>query len=676
MISNVLEKISFWALYLTIVLMPLFFLPFSKIPVETSKGLLVVLGLAVSLIFWVAARFSKGNVVLPKSFIALSALGIVVSFLLSALFSSNPQISLFGIMFDIGTFWFMFTAFMLMLISSVVLKEPKYAKKVFWGIIISFIVISVFQILHVMMPETLKLGVLGGKTANVFGSWSAFGLYAGFIGVISLFAVEFFSTTKKLKRVLGLAIVLSLFTAALVNFALIWKLLGVFALIIFVYKVSQSMGGEEGSRKFPTFSMAVVMVSLLFIMAGQFIGTYIPSKFGLASVEIGPSFGATMQVTKSVLAKDPIFGVGPNRFGEAWSMYKPQVINSTQFWDATFDSGSGLIPTFATTTGILGIVAWLAFLFFFFKDGMKAIFTSIKNSSESELSTFFVGALYLMIASFFYSGGAVILLLTFAFTGIFVGLYSNGRGGKEINFSFLHNPKKTFVSIMAMVIIMIATAAAGFKYLERFISVSYFGKALAAQNIETAESSINRAVNIYQNDLYLRTYAQVYLVKLNSLASKGSTLTDQEKLDLQGSFDRAVAGAQLATNADKTNYINFRALGAVYETVGSYGVTGAYDRAVEAYQKASELSPNNPGLQLAISRISFVEGKVKEAKEYATKALKLKNNYIDALIVLSQVAKSEGDMTSAINYAETALSLSPTNKDLIQYVNSLKGTGN
>lgn len=676
MISNVLEKISFWSLYVTIVLLPLFFLPFSKIPVETSKGLLVVIGLAVSLIFWVAARFSKGNLTLPKSWIAVSALGIVLSFLVSALLSSNPQVSMFGIMFDVGTFWFTFAAFMLMLVSALVLKDPNNARKVLWGVVFSFIAVSVFQFLHVLMPNTLSLGVLSGKTANIFGSWSAFGLFAGFMGVLSLFAVEFFSVSNKMKKVLSAAIVLALFMAALVNFSLVWKLLGLFALIIFVYKVSASVGGEEGSRRFPTFSLAVVMISLLFIMAGQFIGTYLPSKFGLASVEIGPSFNATMSVTKATLAKDPLFGIGPNRFGEAWSMYKPQIINSTQFWDATFDSGSGSIPTFAATTGSLGILAWLAFIFFFLKNGLKAMFSSIKNNSESELATFFVGALFLIIAAFFYSVGSVLILLAFAFTGIFVGLYSASRPNGEINYSFLNNSKKTFISILAMVLIIILAAAAGFKFLERFISVSYFGRAVSAQTIESAESSINRAVSIYQNDLYLRTYSQVYLVKLNTLASKGANLTEQEKQDLQSSFDKAIAGAQLATNADSTNYINHRTLGAVYETVGSYGVDGAYDKAVEAYLKASELSPNNPGLQLAISRISFVEGKLKEAKEYATKALELKNNYIDALVVLSQIAKSEGNLTSAISYAETALSLSPTNKDLIQYVNSLKGSGN
>ena len=66
-----------------------------------------------------------------------------------------------------------------------------------------------------------------------------------------------------------------------------------------------------------------------------------------------------MSVTGKALMKNPILGVGPNKFGKVWAMYKPQVINTTQFWDTSFNFSSGLLPTFASTTGILGILSWL-----------------------------------------------------------------------------------------------------------------------------------------------------------------------------------------------------------------------------------------------------------------------------------------------------------------------------
>ncbi|MEK7069328.1 MAG: hypothetical protein AAB945_00870, partial [Patescibacteria group bacterium] len=89
----------------------------------------------------------------------------------------------------------------------------------------------------------------------------------------------------------------------------------------------------------------------------------------------------------------------------------------------------------------------------------------------------------------------------------------------------------------------------------------------------------------------------------------------------------------------------------------------------------STFNPFNHGIELAIARGYFSDNKTKEAKELANKALELKPNYIDALVMLSQIAKAEGNSTSALSYAEQALSISPDNKDLIEYVKTLKGGG-
>jgi tetratricopeptide (TPR) repeat protein len=163
-------------------------------------------------------------------------------------------------------------------------------------------------------------------------------------------------------------------------------------------------------------------------------------------------------------------------------------------------------------------------------------------------------------------------------------------------------------------------------------------------------------------------------VKLSSIAGKGSTLSDADKADLQASFDQAVQSAQMATSYDNQNYLNFQLLGSVYQSVGSLGVKDAYAKAVVAYQTASVLNPLNPGLKLSTAGALFLDGKVKDAKDYANQALTLKPDYIDALITLSEIAKSEGNNSDALSYGQAALSLDPTNKNLIQYVDSLNGS--
>jgi hypothetical protein len=677
--SNTFDRLSFLSLFLVVVLLPLFCLPFTNIPVETSKGLLLVLGLALCVVFWAIARFLDGRIVFPKSWLLVSGLGIALVTLLSALLSGTSQVSLFGTMFDLGSFWFIFSAFILMLMSSIVFRNPKQAKMVLLGAILSSAVVLIFQGAHLFMPTILSLGILAGKTGNVFGSWNALGLFAGFSALMFLLVIEFFPISKIEKLFLEILILLSILLMAAVNFSLVWILLGISSLIIFVYKVSitfqrnENEGEEREKKHFPIVSFVILIIALLFFVSGQYIGSVIPNRLQISNTEVGPSLGATMSITKGVLAKHPVFGIGPNRFGEAWSMYKPVAINNTQFWDVSFDSGSGLLPTLSATTGILGILAWLAFLVLFLFIGVKSVFSSIKNGVNWEMMAFFVLSLYLFISSFFYFTGAVIFLLSFAFTGVFIGLAATG-GGKEISISFLNDHRKSFFSILVLILVVILSVALAFTYIERLVSVSYFGKALSATTEPVAEANISKALSLYSNDLYLRTYSQVYLVKLNTIAGKGGTLSDTDKTDLQASFDQAVNSAQMATAYNPSNYLNFQLLGSVYQTVGTLGVKDAYSKAVLAYQNASSLNPLNPGLKLALAGASFADGKVKEAKDYANAALALKPDYIDALITLSQIAKSEGDNTGAMTYAETALSLAPTDKNLLQYVDSLKNS--
>jgi tetratricopeptide (TPR) repeat protein len=578
-------------------------------------------------------------------------------------------------MLDVGSFYFIFGGFVLMLMSSIVFQTPKQAKMVLFGIILSSVFVLIFQSVHLFMPTILSLGILTGKTGNILGSWNALGLFAGFSSLVFLLVIEFFSISKMKKMLLEIFILLSILLAATINFPLVWILLGISSLVIFVYKVSITLQKnkdkeEENEKKhFPMVSFVVMIIALLFFVSGQF-GNVISNRLQISNTEINPSLGATMSITKGVLAKHPIFGIGPNRFGEAWSMYKPAIINNTQFWDTSFDSGSGLLPTFAATTGSLGIISWLVFLILFLIIGVRSVFSSIKNEVNWETITFFALSFYLLISSLFYSTGTAMFLLLFAFIGVFIGLVAS-NSNRKISISFLDDYRKSFFSILALILVVILSVAVSFKYTERFISVSYFSKALSAQTIPVAEDFIGKALSLYSNDLYLRTYSQIYLVKLNSIANKGSTLSDADKTDLQTSFDQAVNGAQMATAYDSSNYLNFQLLGSVYQTVGALGVKDAYSKAVLAYQNASNLNPLNPGLKLAMASALFADGKVKEAKDYANEALTLKPDYVDALITLSQIAKSEGNDKEALSYAQNALSLNPTDKNLIQYVNSL-----
>ena len=680
MSTNIFDRISFWALFLVITLLPVFFLPFTNIPIEIGKGAFVVLGLAISIVFWAIGRFSDGSIVLPKSPVLFAGLGLVFTLLLSTLFSESSAVSFFGTMFDVGTFWFMFACFLLMLMSAAIFRDSKKVSILLMGIVFSSLFVLIFQTLYLFLPQKLGLGVLVGKTDNIIGGWNAFGFFAGLSSLIALFVIEFFEVSRVVKWILVLLLFWSLAMVAVVasaNFTLVWILIGIFSLVIFIYKASISYedDGNGGKKiKFPIISFAVVTLALLFFMSGPDFRGFLSNKLDIASNEVSPTFKSTALIAKSVLQTNPILGIGPNRFSEAWSLYKPAQINETQFWDVAFNSGSGLLPTIASTTGVLGLLSLLVFFAFFLIAGVQSIFSSMRRGFNYTLMAFFVVAFYLFVVSFFYSSGSVLILLAFAFTGVFIGFSSGESKHREIYISFLDDHRKSFFGMMFLIFIMMSSVVATVKYGERFASVIYFRKALAAPTVEVANAAISRAVSLYPNDLYLKTYAQVYLLKMNELSKKEeASLSEAEKTEIRTNLDQAVSGARLATEYNPKNYVNFQDLGSIYQSLASLGVKEANAKAIEAYKVASTLNPLNPRIKLVMASASFSDGKVEDAKTYANEALTLKPDYLDALVVLIQIAQSEKDNTSALAYAEKALVLIPDNEELQKYVESLRG---
>lgn len=678
MLTNILDRISFWSFFIVVALLPIFVIPFVNIPIETSKTVLLVLGTAISFIAWAAARFSDGRVVLPKSKLILVLFAISIFTLISSFFSGSIKMSLFGVMFDLGSFYFSLFLSVFLLNTALVVNNENRAKLILKGVILSSIFLFVFQIARFFIPNTLSLGILDDKTSNLLGAWNAFGIFAGALAMISMFSLEFLSPTKKKKAVLVALLVVSLLLIASVNFSLIWRLLGILSLVIFVYKISLfSFKKDEAqtNKKFPTTSFAVIIVSLLFFISGQFIGSYLPNVLGLLNIEVNPSYSTTWQVTKSVFKADPLFGIGPNKFADAWSLYKPSLINSSQFWNTSFSNSFGLIPTLMISGGILVALLWLVFLVLIFFIQLKKLLNLMKEKYDHTLVLYLLLALYMFLVSILYPAGLVLFVMGFVFLGVFIGLYSS-RTNTYININFLDDPRKSFVSILTLVVIIIATSGITFKFMEKFVSVYYYGRVVNATEVESAEKYIRKALLLNQNDLYLRTYSQVYLSKLNNLISKGDNLTDSEKVLLQTSIDEAVNGAVLATKYNKENYLNFEILGFVYKNAASLGIKDASAKAIESYTEASRLNPINPLMKLEIARTYFIDKNIKSAREFALQSIAIKPNFGEGLIFLAELEKGEGNLNSAISYAEEALKYFPNDTNLADYVKTLKGNKN
>ena len=671
------EKISYISLLVSAFLLPLFFIPSQFTLLELSKVLIMVLGVLISLVFWSLSGIKEGKFEFSSPALFPSALFIILIYFLSAMFSGSKMNSLLGQGFELGTFGLVFIGFALMFMVSSVFKTRDRIFYSYICLIISSLIVFLFQTARLLSgADFLSLGVFKDITSNVIGKWNDLGIYFGLVALLSVVTIELTKFSKMMRFFLYFISIASLFFIALINFKVVWFTIGFFALIFFIYSISLKMRGETtksenssgGSKRTPYFALFFLIISTLFIIDGfrskHIIGDSMADYFKVSHIEVRPSFRGTSEILKGSFKKNPVLGSGPNKFLNDWLLFKSDGINNTIFWNFDFSYGVGIIPTFITTTGILGMISWIIFFGLFLYIGFKNIFIKVGNSfSRYLIVSSFLASLYLWIVNVFYVPSAVIFFLTFFFTGLFISVLASENLIPLKRLAFLSDSRRNFIFVSILAIIIISSITGSYVYFQKFFSNIYFQKSLnslnGSGNLDDAERYAVKAASFSKSDSYYRLLSDISLARLNSLSSRKDLTKEALNNQFQSIFQNMIKSSKAAIDYDGLNYQNYLTAGRVYESI--VPMEGAYKIAYENYNKALSLNPKSPLINLTLARLETSNKNNIKAKEYAIKSLQLKNNYTDAVFLLAQIEIAEGNIKEAIKLVEAGSILASDN---------------
>lgn len=685
-----LKNASFWILLVVTALLPVFFVPMSFISLQFSTSLLFSFGVIVSAILYIVYGITTGSLDLPRpAKYTLGFLAIVpLVYTLAGISKGFSRMAFFGYTFDTSTVGFMVLAFVYLFMVSIFFREKSKITLAYKAFGVSSLVYTIFVLVRILSQgKMLTFGVLPNVTTTMLGSWNNLAILFSITSLLSLLAIEMLSLSKLQKGLSYAGLVVSLFFLALVNFTSVWMILAIVSFLVVLYKVFYSEGElpaislKEKLGKVSVVPVLVMAVSLVFFFGSNSYGLFLASKLKTESVEIRPSFGTTMEIARNTLRTSPLFGSGPNTFIKEWSAYKPTDIVSTVFWNTDFPSGVGLMPTFLVTTGLIGMLAWLLFLGFFVYLGFKSIFIKMEDSKMRYfiVSSFFV-SLFTWIVSFVYVPSTPILALSFFFTGIFfASVYAAGIipvSSRQFN----TNPRLGFISSLVMVASLVGVVSLGYGLFKNSLSLWYFQKSSYALNTENnsklSEEFMLKAIVTVPNDVYYRSLSEIQLVKLNEILSQDPAKVKQEEVQKQftDGLLAAVTSGVSAKDRDPSNYLNWVALGRVYDAVSipQLNIAGSYESAQIAYIEALKLNPKNPGIFMLLARLAVNKNDLNQARNYAQQAIQVKNNYLDAYFLLSQIEVSTNNIRSAIQSVTAASVIDPTNPAIFFQLGLLK----
>lgn len=676
-IESVLQTISQNILVVVFGLLPLFFIPVPYAPFDYVKTIFVIAGVLLAIVFYSLSVLRSGKVQIAAP-MALGGLWVVALVtMVSALLSGDMRDALVGDELGVHTAAFVVLLALVATVACVIGQTKVTIMRLYILLTGSGIVLGLFHIIRLIFgPNAFSFGMFGNLVNTPIGGWNDLALFFGLSILLSLVALEQLPLTKWGKILFSSVVALALVMLAVVNFFAVWLVLGLVSLAVLMYTLTKDRFAEktltlEGKKSSISIqsvilSICVFIVSVVFVIGGGAVGAAISKITNISYIEVRPSFEATTEIARNVYKENAFTGIGPNKFADAWRLYKDPSINQTVFWATDFNGASGYLTTLFVTTGILGILAWVLFLGLFLYAGLRMLFRSVHTDRFWYFigSSSFVGALYLWGMSFVYVPGAAILILAGVFTSITFAAYAALVSTTPLSFSIAANKRAGF-ALVCVVMVVIVGATSGLYYVgQHYSSIHTFGNAIyelqRGGDIKIAEERIASAFTSSQNESYALQLASYQLAKINALLAVPELSTEQQQT-LQSSIQNGLGAAQIAIDKDPTDALNWSTIGSIYSILASAGVEGAQDKARESFAQAREFDPTNPLYPLLGAQLSSRTGDLAAARAGAIAAVQLKQNYTDALFFLTQIDIAEGKVDDAVATTRAIISLEPNN---------------
>jgi tetratricopeptide (TPR) repeat protein len=667
---SALDLVSHVIFLAFVFLVPIFFVPSTLMPFQTGKASFILYGIIALAIVWLVALLKDGIFAVPKSPFYAGAGILAAAYAVAAALSDYGESSLFGQGFELGTASFFVSSLALFALVPLFIRSKEGILSSYGALMASFFVVALFQGTRLVLgPEALSFGIFSGATASLLGTWNDLAILFGLSVIMSFITLEK-ASLGRIARILSVTcFVLSLAMLVVVNFAPVWIVLALISLAFFIREFSVD-------RKVPCFVLASLALSLVFVFFGSSIGGMISGKLGTTQLEVSPSLSMTVDVTKASLSAQPFFGVGPNRFFTQWLLNKPAGVNASEFWGVDFNYGSGFIPSFAVTTGAVGMLAAFAFVVLFAFSGLRMAFRKGATLVSRYLAlSSFIGAAYLWVFSIISVPGPVIWTLTMILSGLFVAAL---REDRLIGNAFTTTVKSrafNFVSVILITFSIIALIAFGYFAGKRILATAYFQKALVSaasgSDVSRVEGYLMRAIGIAPSDALYRGLAELELSRINLLLNDSKVGKEEARQRFQAYLSTAIQSANAAVSLDPLNYANQVSLGQVLSAVIPLKIEGSYEGAKKAYESALALNPENPEIYLMLARAEIAHGNASAARAYVGRALEKKGNYVSAVYLLAQLQMADKDMAGAIQSVGALATLLPQDSTVLFQLGSL-----
>lgn len=674
------DAVARWTLYLTLLLLPLFYLPGFVDGIELPKQGFLIAATVVAVIAWLGKMLVTRRLEIRRSVMHLFVVLYAAVYLLAAWFSKGRYVSFVG---DYGQqlagFSSLLCFVLLYFVAVNVLRDAKDVKRAIGWMSLGGLLVLVQSYLQAFGVHALP-GTSGSAASfNTIGTSNSVGVYAamGISIAMGMFLMpekdDRWSIARKVA--MGLLLALGAVYIATLQFWALWVMLIVGSAVLVGF------GMLKTDRSLRVTMLAIPMAAIVIGVLFSFIR--FPFSLGMPA-EVMPSLRASWNISREALANRPLLGSGPGTFLYDYTQFRSKDLNATDFWSVQFDRSSSRFLTLLATTGILGLATLLIMLLYL------AARTKMKlwRGHDDWLVTLavFAGWSALFVGKMFYSTNMTLEFAFWMLTAMLVALQWNVWSEAR----FDQSPRAALGLSFLFIVAVIFSVSGLYLEGQRLVAEAHYAKGLTTdvsnpENVDKAVKELVRAGQLNgQNDQYFRALSQAFAVQANVEASKaGNQPTDEQSQKIALLAANAVNAGKHATDLAPDNVKNWESLAALYRDLGP-SVPGATDAALEAYKKAASLDPSNPtyptelgkvylaladGAQASIGKDTKEEDKAKaqkavednltKSREQLDAAVALKQDYAPAHYWIAVILARQGKTSEAVAKLESVRNYNP-----------------
>lgn len=691
----------------------LFILPFTVIPFPwdwTEKSISLVLLIFTTIIVGLESikLIWESKTTYLKSVIDKGSLLILLSLILSTIFSKDVASSLWGVDNRLGSGLVVFISLLILTFCARSfirdIRDVKLSIMFFLGGLLINNILSIFSFLGVNIWGPIPvfkdlhqpgLPLLGSAKLHIL------------INIVSILLCLYYMVEHMIRKENGLYLVLSIIflTTSIINIwvysinhgisLLILMILLFIAIWIFgIFRLS--IGKREKLHILGLFIgiLLLIAIPVILIQIPSVRQALIPQNINLVSqVSLGNDI--SWVIASSVLMTSlgrALVGLGVDTYTIAYNIYKPLNTSLVAFNQVNFYNAGNELLTKISNGGFVWFIVWVIFGILLF----RSLILDIKGIKKSENNVWMLLIIdfiliFIFLSSLFIPFSVLILFIILLFISLRIVVKDSLLKGatdrfalklSTVNLSYKPQNEKNLrnINIFITVFLSIFFICLLIPWITKLISSAYILKAesfIIEQNklytdgrvptLGERDSFVTSLATFYTNavkydtsdSLANRKAGIIYLEKLGVIAekyNKSDEGSNKDKLLSEASQWRNYALDYTEESIKRNPYVyaNWDSRYKVLLGLISMGYNDYYNDALNTLERATELNPNNFELYYNKAQINIIEGENTKASELLIKVLNINPKHIPSLILMGRINKDSGNTVVYESYLKAA----------------------